>query len=382
MSPKVNPNRDARWDTTIKQNFGFDLNVLDNRLQIGTEFYYDKYSDMFTDMAGALGVPISVGGGYAEQNYGAVDAWGSEYSINWRDRVGNDFSYNVGVNFGYSNNKVKNYPKQARNYPSDNIKEVGNSLIYPAWGFHTWNGTSTGDGILRTDDDVLNYWNYLTERATAAGTTPSYLGINDISGVRKGMLAYQDVAGNYDPTTGKQEGANGQVLKGEDYVKLAEQNRTYGFTTNLGAKYKSLYLRAQIQTSWGGVRMIDIVKQGTSSSHNMWAHESYWSDMYDEDDNVDAKYPNLAYYDQISADSNFWQVNTFRSYVKSMTFGCELPKKVLSAAHIQRGTIGVTGFNLWDFYNPYPDKYRNMYDNSYVGYPTLRTWTVNLNLTF
>ncbi|MFR7464763.1 MAG: hypothetical protein ACLUVG_06845 [Phocaeicola vulgatus] len=39
-------NRDIKWDTTIKQNFGLDMNVLDNRLSITTDFYYDKTKDL------------------------------------------------------------------------------------------------------------------------------------------------------------------------------------------------------------------------------------------------------------------------------------------------------------------------------------------------
>ncbi|MCR8666761.1 TonB-dependent receptor [Aestuariibaculum sp. M13] len=382
LTPQVNPNRNVKWDTTIKHNIGFDANVLDNRLRLTMDYYYDKTTDMLTNMASSAGVPISVGGGFAEQNYAAVNAWGAEFSLNWSDNIKEDFSYNVGVNFGFNNNEVKKYPEQALVHPSNNITQEGSSLIFPAWGFKTWKGTSTGDGILRTDEDIANYWDYLTGLATAAGTDPSYLGINTVDGIRKGMLAYQDIGGAFNSEDGTQEGPNGRIDRNLDYVKLVNKNRSYGFTTNLGARYKGLYLRSQISTTWGGLRMIDIVKQGTSSSHNMWAHESYWTDMYDETDNVDGKYPSLVFYDQISAPSDFWKLDTFRCFVKNLTVGYELPKDIMSQMSISKATIGITGNNLWDFYNPYPKKYRNMYDNSYERYPTLRTWTVNLSVSF
>lgn len=382
LTPRVNPNRDAGWDATIKQNLGFDINVLENRLRLTADFYYDKTKDALTGMASSLGVPISVGGGFAEQNFAGIDTWGSEFSVNWSDNINEDFSYNAGVNFGFSNNKITKWYDQPLSHPSNNITREGESTFFPAWGFKTWKGTSTGDGILRTDEDIANYWDYLSGLASDAGTEPSYLGINSVDGIRKGMLAYQDIGGAYNTETGVQEGKNGRIDKELDYVKLKDKNRSYGFTTNLGAKYKGLYFRTQISTTWGGLRMIDIVKQGTSSSHNMWAHESYWTDMYDETDNVDGKYPSLVFYDQISAPSDFWQLNTFRCFVKNLTVGFELPKDVMSQINISKATIGVTGNNLWDFYNPYPNKYRNMYDNSYERYPTLRTWTVNLSVSF
>lgn len=384
LSPKLNPNRDVHWDQTIKHNFGFDINVLDNRLAIGTDFYYDKTTDLLVNIASTAGVPISVGGGFAEQNYGAVNAWGSEFTVNWRDNVKNDINYNIGVNFGFSNNEVKRYPEGPMQHPSNNITREGASLYFPAWGFETWKGTSTGDGILRTDQDVQNYWNYLSSRAQEAGTEPSYLGINSEEGLQKGMLAYKDVGGAFNAEDGTQAGPDGRIDNNLDYVKLDDNNRSYGFTTNLGFEFKGLYLKTQLATSWGGYTEIDRVKQGTSSSHNFWAHESYWADMYDEDYNVDGAYPNLAFYgaSSLGSNSDFWQVDSFRATVRNLTIGYEIPQDFLNRINIQRASLGVTGNNLWDLYNPYPDHYRNMYDNSYVGYPTLRTWAVNINVSF
>jgi TonB-linked SusC/RagA family outer membrane protein len=382
ITPNVAPNALVGWDTTVKNDLGVDFNVLDNRLRVGFDFYYDRTTDMLTNMASSVGVPISVGGGFAEQNYAAVDAWGTEFSINWNDKIGEDFSYTIGVNFGSSNNKIKKYPEQALQHPSTNQTIEGRSTIFPYWGFETWKETSTGDGILRTDEDIQNYWDYLAKRADAAGTTPDYLGTTSIDNMKKGMLAYKDVGGNFDTTTGIQEGPDGKIDENLDYIKLVDKNKTHGFTTNLRLKYKSVSLSTQISTSWGGFREIDVVKQGTSSSHNMWAHESYWTDMYDADDNVDGKYPILSDYDNIAAPSDFWQLNTFRCYVRNLSVGYAIPRVLTSKVNIEQATIGVTGNNLWDFYNPYPDHYRNMYDNSYQGYPTLRTWAINLTVTF
>ncbi|MCH4551666.1 SusC/RagA family TonB-linked outer membrane protein [Aestuariibaculum lutulentum] len=385
LTPEVNPNRNVGWDANLKQNLGFDVNVLENRLKVTADFYYDRTKDMLTVMSSAIGVPISVGGGFAEQNYAAIDTWGSEFSVNWNDKLDSgDFSYNVDVNFGFSGNEVKKYIDPGIKHPSQNQRREGVSLFMPVWGFKTWKGTSTGDGILRTDEDITNYWNYLEGLASDAGVDPKYLDITSKDGLRKGMLAYQDVAGFFDTNDGSQAGRDGRITKEEDYVKLADNSRTYGFTTNIRLNYKSLYLRSQISTSWGGARFIDLIKQGTSSAHNMWSHESYWTDMYDEVDNVDGKYPNLWFYDQsaLGTNSDFWQLNTFRCFVRNLTVGYDVPKDILEPVNLQKVSIGITGNNLWDFYNPYPDKYRNMYDSSYERYPTLRTWTVNLSVSF
>lgn len=104
--------------------------------------------------------------------------------------------------------------------------------------------------------------------------------------------------------------------------------------------------------------------------------------MYDTLDNVNGKWPNLGYYSQNAANSDYWQISSFRSYVRSLVVGYTLPKHISSKLRIDALRVNLAGFNLWDFYNPYPDKYRNMYDDPKVAYPTLRTWSVGINATF
>jgi TonB-linked SusC/RagA family outer membrane protein len=381
LTPRVNPNRLAGWDATLKNNIGIDFNVLKNRLQFTADFYYDKKTQMLTDMGSAVGVPLSLGGGYAEENYSRVDDWGSEFGVNWSDKR-NNFSYDVGMNFSYGNNEIKKFPDQGNLPPSSNVTQAGKSQGYnPVWGFATWKGTSTGDGILRTDADIANYWAYLTERATAVGGTPKYIDITDPTKIGKGSLAYQDVAGATLNADGSLKGPDGQITKENDYVKLANSSRTYTIITNLGFKTHGFYLKSQISTSWGGATFVDLVNQGTASAASMWSRESFWKDMYGAD-NPNGKYPNVAQWTYMSSPSDFWQVNTFRCFVRNLSVGYEIPKKAFADTKISSITLGVTGTNLWDLYNPYPDHYRNMYDNSSVGYPTLRTWALNFNVSF
>lgn len=379
LTPEVNPNRDAAWDTTLKNNLGIDLAFLQNRLQFTADFYYETTKNMLTDMGSATGVPISIGGAFAEQNYAAVKAWGSELSIDWNDQIKGGISYNIGMNFGYGDNEITRYPDQGNLLPSNNNRREGNSEGYnPIWGFHTWKGTSTGDGILRTDADIAAYWNYLTEHANAVGGAPSYFNIIDPSKILKGSLAYQDVAGQLN-TDGTVAPADGKIEKENDYVKLANSSRVYSITSNLGMKYKGFSFRTQIATSWGGATFVDLVGMGNSAS-SIWARETFWNDMYAAD-NPNGKYPNIAGTEVLNK-SDFWQVNTFRCYIQNLTMAYEIPKQAFANTKVQNISLGITGNNLWDLYNPYPGKYRNMYDTSSGGYPTLRTWTVNLNISF
>jgi len=380
LTPDASPNPLLTWDENVRKNIGLDVALLKNRLSLTFDKYWDHQSRLFTQLASAVGIPISVGGGFAEQNFAEVKSYGYEVSVNWKDQKKN-FSYEIGINFGSGNNEVIKWYDVPFDYPSKIGTKQGYSTIRPTYGFLTWKGTSAGDGLLRTDADIDAYWNYLTDLATKAGTTPSYLSITQKSAMKKGMLAYQDLAGNLDATNAKIAGPDGRVTTDQDYTELASNRGLQGFTTNLGFSWKGISLNTQIATSWGGYNRIDYVKQGTSSGQMFWSHESYLNDMFDDVDNPNGKYPNLFYGDSY-INSDFWRVSSFRSFVRSLAFGYTLPKNISSKLKLESLKISLAGFNLWDFGNPYPDKYRNMYDDPQVPYPTLRTWSLGINAGF
>jgi TonB-linked SusC/RagA family outer membrane protein len=387
LTPGVTPYRDIKWDETYQRNIGIDMAILKSRLTIALDGYYNSSKNMLMQMTNALNVPVSVGGAFAEENYGSVNFWGLEAAATWNDRIGK-VDYSVGMNFGVSGNKVTKYLDQPFNYPSTFAgKQLqGYSLFAPAYGYRTWKGTSTGDGMLRTNADIDAYWAYLTDLATKANTTPLYnaggANISSKTGLKKGMLAYEDVAGNLNTATRTIAGQDGRVNDDQDYVELAKKSKSYGITTSLTVNYKSLTLMAQIGTSWGGWNGMDRVKQGTSSTNASYAQVSYLTDMYDSTDNPNGKYPNMFYYDNAYKNSDFWSLPTFRCVVRSLSIGYSLPKPWMDKIHVASAKFILSGYNLWDLYNAYPGKYRNMYDGPNVGFPTLRTWSLGVNLGF
>ena len=385
LKPGATANPDVKWDKTDKFNVGLDLRFLNSRLSANVDVYYDMNSDILNQNIGSIvGTPIFAGGALSEVNYGRVDAWGAEFALNWRDKIG-EVNYNVGVNFGFSSNEVKKWPNvQTNDYLSKNIIAEGYGTIFPTWGFKTWKGTSSHDGILRNQTDIDNYWNYLVANTPEGGET-KYLGKNKKSELKPGMLAYQDLGGVMNED-GTQSGPNGQIEKEQDYAKLCGRSQSQGFTTKLGADWKELSFSMMISTSWGGSRLIDINKITSSSGDMVWTPDSFWKDMFDEETNPDGKYPNIGMENRlggsVATPSDFWEISTFRCYIRNLSIGYTLPKKWLEPLKIQSAKLSLTGNNLWDFYNPYPDHYRNMYDESTTAYPTLRTWSLGVNVSF
>jgi TonB-linked SusC/RagA family outer membrane protein len=384
LNPNVTPNRDVKWDWTIQRNIGLDFAVLRNRLAMSIDYYYNSKHDVLTALTDYTGVPVTEGGSFADMNYMSLNVWGSEISATWKDHVGK-VNYSIGMNFGLGDNKITKYFDRPYDYPSQMTTRtaVGNSTIIPAWGYKTWKETSTHDGILRNQDDVDKYWQYLTDLAAKAGNAPMYITITDKSAMKPGMLAYEDIAGNKDLNAKTVAGPNGQIVQEQDYVRFARKNRTYGLTTNLSLSWKGFSWQAQIATSWGGINKLDVMKQATGSSNFWWSQPIYMNDMFDPVDNPNGKYPSLAYYDTYGGtNSDFFLMQTFRCYVRSMSVGYTIPQQVTRKAKIENARVFISGNNLWDFYNPYPNHYRNMYDAPNVTYPTLRTWALGLNLGF
>ncbi|WP_423128165.1 SusC/RagA family TonB-linked outer membrane protein [Gaoshiqia sp. Z1-71] len=386
-------NRNLKWDQTIKQNYGVDMNVLSSRLGLTVDYYYDKTTDL-------LMIPredparIDIGAPLPIRNYGKIDAWGWEFSMRWNDKIKQNLlpnmgpiMYAVGIDYAISWHEVKlgqNYQFDYTSKMNDRSDMTGYRSPNDQYGFKVWKGTSTGDGILRTQTDIDNYWAYLEANAVASGGTAEdarYFasGKDDMY---VGMLAYQDLGGDLDLENKVVKGPNGRVDRDQDFGKLVS-NRRHGANTKLSLQWGNFNWSAMLTTSWGGYQEVN--QQGKAQpigSEIIWSQFSYMNDMFDPTENPNGKYPSMAVSNSYGERSDFWMVSTFRCYVRHMTLGYTLPKNFLSKTGIDKLQLNLTGNNLWDFYNPYPDKFRNMYDSPAAGYPTLRTWTLGLNVAF
>lgn len=391
-------NRAITWDTSVKQNYGVDFNILSNRLSFTTEYWLDNTTDIIMPVP-ETNSPIYIGKPIPEKNYGKKKGWGWEFSVRWSDRIQQSLlpkwgpiRYGIGIDYGISWTEVILGQQFVFDYPADMLgsssapNRTGWKGPGHEYGFKTWKHTSQGDGILRTQDDIDAYWNYLTELADAAGGNPEYLGITNKSLMRLGMLAYQDIAGSLDQENRTIGGPNGVISRdhGQDEAELVSKIR-HSIPCRINLQWGNFNFTTHISTAWGGIALIDQdVSQNINSSSMIWSQFAFVNDMFDPLENPNGKYPSMAVAQGFGNTSDFWMVSSFRMYVRNMTFGYSLPKEILdkTGVGIDKLQISVTGNNLWDFYNPYPDKYRNMYDRGRAGYPTLRTWTLSLNASF
>ena len=371
-------NRDAHWDKSYKTNIGLDFQFLNKRLAVNFDWYYEKNREMLMNIA--QDVPSTVGTQSASVNLGEMNNWGWELGITWRDKIGKDFKYRVGINTGYSDNEVLNMDF-ATDYIYRQIQRGGRTDI-GTWGMQCI-------GMFRSFQDIEEYFEKYN--------ITSYMGMTKDK-VRPGMLIYKDVRGAYNAETGQYDGPDGIVDQNNDQVQLGTRGNIYGFTTNLSAEWKGISLTAQFNANWGGYTTVPAQAIGVASGSNIEFYNlpSFWDpdnmyayqDVYDGSgklvvkQNRDAQYPNLAYQSVNSVASSFWRISAARVTLNRLTLAYALPKQWFQSVGIKNVRINITGQNLINFYNPYPDKFTSPMAGSYGAYPNLRKWTVGVNLSF
>lgn len=371
----INP--DVHWDKVYKANFGIDLNVLNNRLSVTFDMFREWNREMLVNMSAS--VDATIGTRSASMNIGEMDSWGYELSVTWRDKIGKDFKYRIGLNTGYYDDKILNRDWET-DYIYRQIRKGGRSDI-GLWGMQCI-------GMFRSFQDIEEYFEKYN--------ITSYLGMTKDK-VRPGMLIYKDVRGEQQ-ADGTYAAPNGIVDEEEDQVRLSNRTNPYSFTLNLGADWKGLSLTAQINAQWGGYQVLDgsMLKSGSGVGDleftNMpvfWNVDNMYSyqDVYDAQGNLvvaanrNGSLPNLQYQSVNSMASSFWRISATRVTLNRLTLAYTIPQNWVKKVGLQNVRINVTGQNLLSFYNPFPDNFIDPMC-SYGSYPTLRKFTVGVNLTF
>ena len=95
-------NEDVHWDKSYKTNIGLDFQVLNKRLAVNFDYYFEKNREMLLNLNQEI--PTTIGTQTASMNLGEMNSWGWELGITWRDKIGKDFKYRIGLNTGYHDN--------------------------------------------------------------------------------------------------------------------------------------------------------------------------------------------------------------------------------------------------------------------------------------
>jgi TonB-linked SusC/RagA family outer membrane protein len=365
------PNNNAQWDKTYKYNLGFDTHFLNNRLSVSIDGYLDKNREMLVQRE-AL-VPVTIGGNMAAENFDAINAYGGELSLGWHDKI-NQFRYNISISTSYADARYikKDWP----DILAFNSVYPGGPVDMGIWGYDYM-------GMFRTQEDIDSYFQEYS--------ITKYMGMNQDQ-VRTGMLIYRDIRGPQ-KEDGSYEGPDG-IVDGKDLVQLSKKSSNpYGFNLKLGGAWKDLSFSASFGASWGAFSTLPGSARSVSSSNLEYTNVPvFWNDMFTPEDildangnvvatkNINAKYPNMNL-TTANSDSRFWEINSFRMTLRTLTMAYSLPKALTKKLHVESCKLNLTGTNLLSFYNPYPEHFMDPMA-SYGSYPVLRTWSLGVNIGF
>jgi TonB-linked SusC/RagA family outer membrane protein len=347
LDPSVVANPNLTWEKSLMLNYGFDATAFNNKLTFSMDIWKRHTFDGF-DVFSTAGLPYTAGVTTAVANYGIQNSWGTEFSVGYRDNITKDLSFNVQANFGNSDNQV------IQSYYNPNL--LGTSTEYTIMNGKSTNTYTSSNygyiftGILRTQADV----------DALLAKNPNY----KINGVKPqvGFMNFKDIN-------------NDGVIDGNDITVMYDRvGSLFGLGLTLGLNYKTLKWSTNIGFSYGGKKFYDTeARKVPTTTQNAPA---FWADHWTPD-NPNAKYPRA---DAPLAKelSTFWAVDGTTARVNNMTLSYSLPKTFTDRLRIPEFRIFLTGNNLWNIINPYG--YKDPNTSSFANYPTLRSYSLGLNL--
>lgn len=345
----------ARWETAHKQDLGFEMGFLKNKLTVNVDLYDEKRNDMLMPPV----VTAFVGVAYKDVNAGALKKHGFEVEANWRNTTSGGFTYSFGGMIGLSENRITKYGDAP--YAPEYQKYAGMPL----------QSARTGDQLIDDKffgsiDEIHGYPNYATEWTNVVPGVYKFLDY-----VPDGKISQQDL----------------HVLRGSTYAP-----GVYSF--NVGGTYKGLTFKVLCTGTMGkyiNYKRVNIVPfyAGAYVIHD--SHLNYWTPT-----NRDSDIPALSFSDEMYAwgggTSTYpgynlaipdftWKRSDYMTVKEVMVqyrFSGPNIKRILGVKHL---AVGLVCNNLWTFSN-IKDTDPQRLTTAANSYPTMRMLKLNVNLAF
>ena len=345
----------ARWETAHKQDLGFEMGFLKDKLTVNVDLYDEKRNDMLMPPV----VTAFVGVAYKDVNAGALKKHGFEVEVNWKNTTSGGFTYIFGGMIGLSENRITKYGDAP--YAPEYQKYAGTPL----------QSARTGDQLIDdrffgSIDEIHGYPNYATEWTNVVPGVYKFLDY-----VPDGKISQQDL----------------HVLEGSTYAP-----GVYSF--NVGGAYKGLTFKVLCTGTIGkyiNYKRVNIVPfyAGAYVIHD--SHLNYWTPT-----NRDSDIPALSFSDEMYAwgggTSTYpgynlaipdftWKRSdymTVKEVMVSYRFSGPNIKRILGVKHL---AVGLVCNNLWTFSN-IKDTDPQRLTTAANSYPTMRMLKLNVNLAF
>ena len=342
-------NKNVKWETSFKQDYGIDANFLDNHLKATFDYYYENRKDILLQNMTA---PVILGFTLPYANLGKVNSWGYEIALKWRDNITDHFTYWVEGNLSYNQNKIIEEYEAPQNYPYMYQKghRIGSRDILKFWGFYDETA------------DARYFAQYGHHIASHSG------------GLLPGDCVYVDLN-------------NDGVIDANDrsYGLGHTDDPEYIVGFNIGFTWNKLDVGTQWTGAWDVSRMLDeTFRQPLGDTGNKGLLQYQYDHTWTPDNpDPEAKYPRatMAHASNNYAGSTLYEVNSSYLRLKSMDIAYHFDFPFMKNLGMNQCILALSGYNLLTFTGfKWGDPESRTSDRP--SYPLTRSFALTLKLGF
>lgn len=361
------------WETAQQWDFGFDLTMLGNRLNLTVDGYIRDTKDMLTD---GVDLPGVYGADLPDMNAADLRTKGYEITLNWRDRLtlGNKpFEYSVGLNLSDYKSVITKYDNENKTFAKDYYEgmEIGE-----IWGYVT-------DGLFQTDEEAKAY---------AEKVDLSYVLKGQTGGWQAGDVKFVDLDGD-----GKIGIGSNNVDNPGDRKILGNSLPSFSYGISASAQWNGFDVSAFFQGTgnhyWYPAGQSMPFWGPYSYPYLSFLQKDFLADVWTAE-NTDAYFPRAMAYSAsggvLSNVNDRYLQNLRYLRFKNLTVGYTLPQSWTGKARIESVRIYFTGENLC-YWSPLKKHSRyvdpeaaidrsDAYNNAY--YPWQKSFLFGIDVTF
>ena len=342
-------NRKLKWETNEQYNVGFDIGILNNRIQLVSDFFIRNTKDMI------LARPLPAENGFSASmldNIGNMTNKGIELLLTTTNVKSNDFLWTTNWIF----NKVWN--KATKIYAPDGILRFSDGIfnsIYIVEGeemfqFYAYKML----GVFKTEEDLAKY--------------PS-------AGLIIGDPIIEDL---------NRDG----IINSDDFQNVGHALPKFTFGLSNTFNYKNFDLNIVIDGSYGASLSNVVILNQNWVMPNQGNLMRY---IYDRRGDVYGS-PTIAVRGNRVGQHSYYFFDASYARIKNVTLGYQIPSSIcdkmnINALRLSFGIQNLYTFTNYPYYNPQANLNQGSAGTAQFGvdhgtYPLATTYTLGINLTF
>lgn len=365
---------DLTWETAQQWDFGFDLTILKNRLNLTVDGYIRNTLDMLTD---GIELPSVFGASVPDMNTANLRTKGYEIALSWRDQFSlgsRPIEYSMGFNISNYRSYITKYDNKDKTFAKSYYEGM---RIGDIWGFVT-------DGLFATDEEAQKYANSVDLSYMVDGLT---------GGWKAGDIKFVDLDGDGEVSIGSNNvnDPGDRKILGNSLPSLSYgftgSLRAYGFDASVffqGTGNHYWYPDGHMMSFWGPY----------SYPYQTFLQKNFMDKVWTED-NTDAYFPRAMAYSTTSGPmskvNDRYLQNIRYMRLKNLTVGYTIPVNLTKKISVEQARIYFSGENLF-YWSPLKkitsyvdpeaaiDRSNETYNETF--YPWQKTFMFGVDITF